>query len=159
MLHDNIRFLRGSVLGEYVPCSLDAAHYSQQGNRTETYSSWDILDKLICFFIPHIAMQRNPLWEDCQTAMEKSASCSIYCRVAYRNTRGEKHAVFSVSPALTGHACFLCHQHSRCHIAAEKRVLFFHTLTLSQILLRRPCFCWYQLNAVHAGPHWGRGWN
>lgn len=61
MLHNNIRFLRGSVLAEYTPYSLGSDHYSQQENRTKTYSSWDILDKLICFFIPHIAMQRNPL--------------------------------------------------------------------------------------------------
>lgn len=60
MSHSNIRFLRGSMLAEYMPCSLDSAHYSRQGNRTKTYSSWDIHKKLLCLFIPHVAMQRNP---------------------------------------------------------------------------------------------------
>lgn len=154
MSHNNTRFLRDSVLAEYMPCSLDSAHYSQQENRTKTYSSWDIHDKLLSFHPLHIYTEKSPLGlPNCHGEISQLFHL-LQCGLQKHKRRGS--TVFCVSSALTCHAFFLCQRHSRYHIAAERRVLFFHTLILSQILFLRPWFCWYQLNTVRAGRHWSR---
>lgn len=118
------RFISGSVLAEYMHYSLGCAQYSEWENRSRSWSSWDIHRKqstlslhpsLSCVKeFPSIALS------NCYRVVQP-ATCSIAVWATPAEQERNMHCFLS---PLTGCTLFLCHQHSRYKIAAERGDIF-----------------------------------
>lgn len=81
----------------------------------------------------HIAMQRNPLWQACPAAVEKSVTCSIERSVSYVPASGGKHGLCFLSPLLWQVTLSFSAIRTQDRVLQLERGIFsLHALTLSQ---------------------------